>query len=215
MGIAKSLGERKRLVTRAVIAEAAHELFAARGFDSVTVADVAEAAQVSIKTVFNHFRCKEELFYDQQEVIRQRLVDALRERAEGTTVLDAFSQYLRADLARPRDQHAGDADIARARQRILASSPALQAYQREMFTQYENAISDLLVAEGTADGGDNIEAHVVAGMLVSILRGLFLLRMSCPVDDDPKNAARRMLRHCERGFAVVAAGLAGYGRKAP
>ena len=61
------LRERKKARTRALLAETARGLFAARGFDAVTVAEVAEAAEVSVTTVFNYFPTKEDLFYDRQD----------------------------------------------------------------------------------------------------------------------------------------------------
>ena len=59
----EGLRERKKRQTREAIAQAAMALFVARGFDAVTVADVARAADVSEKTVFNYFPAKEDLVF--------------------------------------------------------------------------------------------------------------------------------------------------------
>lgn len=86
------LRERKKQQTRAAIAVAALRLFTERGFDAVTVAEVARAADVSVGTVFNYFPAKEDLFFGQMEVFEAALVDAVRARAFGQFVLSRSKQ---------------------------------------------------------------------------------------------------------------------------
>jgi len=69
---------RKRLATRQAISNAATRLFMARGFDHVTVDEIADAADVGRMTVFNHFPRKEDLFFDRDAEGRERLREALR-----------------------------------------------------------------------------------------------------------------------------------------
>src|SRR5919201_762541 len=84
------LRERKKQQRRQLIAETARRLFAERGFDRVTVAEIARAANVSEGTVFNYFPTKEDLFYDRMEVFESALLEAIRERERGESVLSAF-----------------------------------------------------------------------------------------------------------------------------
>lgn len=77
-GTSGGLRERKKARTRALVAETAMGLFAARGFDAVTVAEVAEAAEVSVTTVFNYFPTKEDLFYDRQDEVVEHLSRVVR-----------------------------------------------------------------------------------------------------------------------------------------
>src|SRR5918995_4231305 len=84
------LRELKKQRTREVIAETAFGLFAKRGFDHVTVAEVAEAAGVSVKTVFNYFPTKEDLLFDEVPARKAALVAAVRDRAPGESVLAAL-----------------------------------------------------------------------------------------------------------------------------
>src|SRR5947209_19040784 len=84
------LRERKKQQTRELIAEAARHLFADRGFDQVTVAEVARAANVSEVTVFNYFPTKEDLLYGGMQFFEESLLDAVRTRAPGESVLEAF-----------------------------------------------------------------------------------------------------------------------------
>src|SRR4051812_14768084 len=86
----EGLRERKKRQTRETIAHAAMALFAAHGFDEVTVADVARAADVSEKTVFNYFPAKEDLVLHGGEERRAALVDAIRTRPAGTSILEVF-----------------------------------------------------------------------------------------------------------------------------
>src|ERR671916_1504679 len=86
----EGLRERKKRAARESIAATARRLFAARGFDSVTVAEIAAAADVSEKTVFNHFATKEDLAFAGREQGLVRLVSDIRERPPGTAVLDVF-----------------------------------------------------------------------------------------------------------------------------
>jgi AcrR family transcriptional regulator len=91
MATTTGLRERHKQQTRQLIFEAASRLFAARGFDAVTVAEVAWAADVSeMTTVYNHFPTKEELFFGKMEFFEQRLLDAVRDRAAGVSALEAF-----------------------------------------------------------------------------------------------------------------------------
>src|SRR6188472_4655459 len=86
----EGLRERKKRQTRAAIAEAAMALFLARGFDAVTVADVARAADVSEKTVFNHFPTKEDLVLHGGQERRAALIEAIRARPPGASLVEPF-----------------------------------------------------------------------------------------------------------------------------
>jgi AcrR family transcriptional regulator len=83
------LRERKKLATRERIYETAWRLFTERGFERVTVADVARESQVALATVFNYFPSKEELFFGRLEEFGARLVDAVASRSDGESLLDA------------------------------------------------------------------------------------------------------------------------------
>src|SRR5678815_1078743 len=74
------LRERKKEQTRQLIAETARGLFSERGFERVTVAEVARAAQVSEQTVFNYFPTKEDLVYERMDTFEHELLAAVRQR---------------------------------------------------------------------------------------------------------------------------------------
>ena len=81
---------RKRLTTRKHISDVATRLFIERGFDQVTVDEIADAADVGRMTVFNHFPRKEDLFFDRDEEIREVLRDALQRRDPGVNLAEAY-----------------------------------------------------------------------------------------------------------------------------
>src|SRR4051812_49722088 len=89
-----SLRESNKARTRLAISDEATRLFVERGFENVTLAEIAEAAHVSVKTVFNYFASKEELFFDRFDDVRDALFDAVRQRPPGMCVLEAIRGVL-------------------------------------------------------------------------------------------------------------------------
>lgn len=85
-----SLRARKKAQTRQAISDEATRLFLERGFDAVTLAEVAEAAGVSVKTIFNYFGSKEELFLDREEMLHQAILAAVGERGRGVRITEAL-----------------------------------------------------------------------------------------------------------------------------
>src|ERR1700709_15226 len=83
-------GDRGGSQTRARIAEVAARLFLERGYDAVTVAEIAREAGVSSVTVFNHFPRKEDLFLDRAEDALEFVRTAVRDRAPGVDVLTSL-----------------------------------------------------------------------------------------------------------------------------
>lgn len=93
-GNAQSRQTRKRLATRQSISDAATRLFFERGFDHVTVDEIAEAADVSRMTVFNHFARKEEMFFDLDDEARQAMLNALETRGKGVSPVEALRLFV-------------------------------------------------------------------------------------------------------------------------
>jgi AcrR family transcriptional regulator len=93
-GDTQSRQTRKRLATRQSISDAATRLFFERGFDKVTVDEIAEAADVSRMTVFNHFSRKEDMFFDLDDEARQAMLNALETRGKGTSPIEALRLFV-------------------------------------------------------------------------------------------------------------------------
>src|ERR1700692_60466 len=87
------LRERKTQRTHQLCAETAWRLFAVRGFEQVTVAEIAAEAEVSEATVFNYFPTKEDLVFHRMQASEDELLTAVRERPEGESIVRAFGRF--------------------------------------------------------------------------------------------------------------------------
>src|SRR5262249_56097662 len=135
------LRERKKHQTWQLIFQTAARLFAARGFDAVTVAEVARAADVSEMTVFNYFPTKEDLFFAGMQFFEERLLEAVRGRAEGVPALAAFRRLIVDGCSRLAAKENTEM-IAKAAA-LIDGSPALQAREREIVARYTQRLPDL------------------------------------------------------------------------
>src|ERR671921_587672 len=119
---------RKKARTRTLIRETAQRLFAERGFEGVTIADIAAAADVAVQTVFNHFPTKEDLFFDGHTPWVEGAAEAVRSRPRGTAPLDALHAHLVDRVA----LHVRQLTTPEGRlfDATLEDSPALRARER-------------------------------------------------------------------------------------
>jgi AcrR family transcriptional regulator len=168
-GLRDGLRERKKRETRQRLSDVATEMFMARGFEAVTIADIAAEAGVSEKTVYNYFPTKESLVYDQAYAQLERLIGAVRERPRGTTPTSAFVTALKEDSARFSAQ-LGPERIARIAEfgRLVRDTPALRA----AWGEHRHGVVDALrvaLAEDLGVDPDDPEPAVAARALVSLL----------------------------------------------
>jgi AcrR family transcriptional regulator len=204
-----SLRQRQKEQTRQLISGSASRLFAERGFDAVTVAEVARAAEVSEMTVFNHFPTKEDLFFEKMEFFEERLLEAVRARAEGVSAVDAFRRLI-LDSCRTLAQQERAEAIAKAAG-LIGASQALQAREREIVAQYTKRLAELLAAETRAREHDVEPWGVASGLmgahraLVSYVRRSVLAGQSGPrLAADARSQARRAFTRLERGIGEYA-----------
>jgi AcrR family transcriptional regulator len=206
------LRERKKRATRDAIAATARRLFAERGFDAVTVAEVAVAAGVSEKTVFNHFAAKEDLVFAGGDTGTARLLAAIAERPPGTSVLDVFRANSEAMLDVVA---AGETEDSLVVPRIVRGSPALQERLTVSWQREVDAIADAFAEATGADEDDLVPAVVartLAWTLISIFRATFAGLLA---GEDPAQVAARMRPQAARAYDQLAAGLAGYAVAGP
>src|SRR6266581_9300070 len=88
------LRERKKQRTRETIARAAHELFAERGYHATTLPEIAEAADVSTRTIFAYFASKEDILFSDFPIMKEALAQALAERPEGEDALETVRKFI-------------------------------------------------------------------------------------------------------------------------
>jgi AcrR family transcriptional regulator len=161
------LRERKKQETRQAISDIATVMFVQRGFDAVTISQVAEAAGVSKMTVTNYFPRKEDLVFDRGEAIITSLASAVASRAPGESLLTA--------IRRDYDQAVARADVtlglsSPAFTTMIENSPVLSARGLELLHQREQALGDAIAAE---TGRDDPQQRVVAAYLASVHRVLY------------------------------------------
>jgi AcrR family transcriptional regulator len=149
--------------TRARIAEVATRLFLDRGFDSVTVAEVAREAGVSAVTVFKHFPRKEDLYLDRAEDAHQLLRSAVRDRDPGVDVLTSLRE-MTLRLLDEGHPLSGVDDRSIPFFRTVAASPALVARAREIAAGLQEALAGEIQRDPHTDGdGSLIAAFCIAG----------------------------------------------------
>lgn len=161
------LRERRKQQTRQAISDMATELFVARGFDAVTIAQVADAAGVAKMTVTNYFPRKEDLVFDRAEGIIRSLAEAFAARAPGESLLAAIRRDYAERVARA-DVTLGLSSPAFAR--MIEGSPVLASRGLEMLYQRERALGDAIAGE---TGGDDPQQRLVAALVSSVHRVLY------------------------------------------
>ncbi|MFK3678155.1 TetR/AcrR family transcriptional regulator [Microbacterium sp. NPDC090218] len=183
--------ERKKAATRKAISDVATSMFLERGFDNVSIREVADAADVSPTTVFAHFPQKEALVFDEDDEQRDRLVSAVRERPAGATINRAIHDFYRAEIRANVDEH-GD-DVTRVFMHFLNETPALRDYAAKMWLRHEDALADAIADElGLSEATPEIRVY-----------SRFVLQMQLLVTDTEDQLAT-----LDAGFRVLESGWA-------
>lgn len=210
------LRERKKQRTRLLIAGTARRLFVERSFEAVSVAEIAREAEVSEATVFNYFPTKEDLVYHGMEAFEAQLLDAIRDRPVGESVLDAFGRF----VTQPRGFLAAEDETSRQAllgvTRMIAASPALLARERQVLARYTAAVAALL-REETGEGPNDLQPWVVASTLVGLHATLigYVRRRLLEGPPDVRRLARELRREGEKAVELLRGGLAGYAIRPP
>jgi AcrR family transcriptional regulator len=213
--VASGLRERKKAQTRELLAETARRLFAERGFERVSVAEIARIADVSEKTVFNYFPTKEDLVYWRLESFEEELLETIRRRAAGESVLDAFGRFVR----QPRGMLGRYDPEARERlaalTRVIVESPSLLAREQQIFAGYTASLA-ALIAEETGAGAADIEPWVAANAMMGVHRRLIdYARERIVAGARHPGLARDVYAQAEDALALLERGLGGYAVKEP
>jgi AcrR family transcriptional regulator len=198
-----SLRESNKARTRQAISNVATRLFVERGFENVTVAEIAQAAHVSVKTVFNYFSTKEDLFFDRADDVRDAILEAVRERTDGISVLAALHELFtqrRVPFDETGWRPLRDPQRYEDFRSFLAAehaSPALRARRLAIAESWAHWFEELL-AEEMGEG----DAKVLAAFVVALialrdreLSAAMLERAS------PRTVERRVRTLMDAGFA--------------
>ena len=211
VGVAEelSLRERKKRETRQRIADVAMGLFMLRGFDKVTVAEVAEAADVSVNTVFNYFRTKEDLFFDREDIAVESMGRVVAARPPGRSAAEALRHDFHSALDE-RDWRYGITSGAPDFFRMVTESPALVTRMRQMGELRENYLAQVLADETDADP-DDPTPRLVAAQLVALVRAVsddFLRRRMA--GESLESVIPAVRTAVDRAFDLLESGIGAY-----
>ncbi|MBB6346946.1 TetR/AcrR family transcriptional regulator [Nonomuraea muscovyensis] len=156
----EGLRERKKRQTRQRISDVALGLFVERGFDNVTIAEVAAAAEVSVNTVYNYFSAKEDLVLPPEEASPQRLADIVRERRQGESAAGAVLTRLREEV-RGRERRVGLSEGFGRVLEMMRAAPTLTARLEGLGHRMTDELAALL-AEETGAARDDPLPRVMA-----------------------------------------------------
>jgi AcrR family transcriptional regulator len=192
------LRESKKRETRQRLSDVATELFFARGFDAVTIEEIAAAANVSKPTVFNYFARKEDLFLDREDDVKLLLREALGERPKGQSPIDALRRLVDR-LCEEKHPFARIDSETVGWWRVVAASPSLKARLREIGDE----VIEGLAVELAGPKPDGL-ARLVAGMIVLTWRTAYSEAIRVfERGGSVKKANAAFIALIDRGFAAV------------
>jgi len=155
------LRERKKMRTRQALTQAALQLCLQRGFEAVTVAEIADAAEVSVTTLFSYFPSKEALLFDLEPQIDAGLAAAVRDRPSGQDVLEAIRAYL---LTLPPWDPAMCVQYQQF-SALVQNTPSLSSYWQQMWMGHADTLAKVLAAEHGLDESD-LRSRAIAKFVV-------------------------------------------------
>lgn len=173
---AASLRERKKRRTRQEISDVATTLFVVRGFDEVTVSEIAEIVGVSEKTVFNYFPTKESLVFDRTDETIERLVAALRTRDPGESPTQAVLRALYEDMDDLEDLPEELYVFFPLFSEMVAATPALRAAWLDLQSRLVEVATEQLARIADVDPRE-AEPMVAARAIVALTDLSFTSRM--------------------------------------
>lgn len=180
------LREEKKRRTRKAISDLATKLFAERGYDAVTTAEIAERAKVSVPTLFNYFPTKEALVFDEDSETETKLVETVLKRKKGQTVLDAL---LKSGLSELESIRGGQVE---AFTKLIEETPALSRYALQMWLRHEQALGAAIRKEATPRM-TKLQAEAIARFVLDS----YYRALSAP---QPKAALRALFKILETGW---------------
>ena len=204
----EGLRERKKRQTRVAIGDAAMRLFRERGFDAVTIADVARAADVSEKTIFNYFPAKEDLVFRAGGERRAAVIEAIRGRGSGESFVAPF-RAATMDFLDAVERDPVDETVAIPR--LVAGSTALR---NRLFLGWEeeSAVLGPVLAEESGEPAEALAPVVVARALAWTHRLTFRAAFRRLLAGEDRRAVAADLRaQADRAYDLLEAGLAVYG----
>jgi AcrR family transcriptional regulator len=154
------LRERKKQRTRETISRVALELFVERGYHATTLADIAEAADVSTRTIFAYYPGKEDILFSEFPALLEAIGQALKDRPAGKDALGTVRDFI---LSMP---HGEKSEHDEQRHAIIDGDPTLRSHMRARLAQLQDLVA-AAVAEDIGAGADDLRPSVVAASLIA------------------------------------------------
>jgi AcrR family transcriptional regulator len=173
------LRERKKQQTRQAIHEAAMKLFAERGYDATTIADIAEAAGIAPRTFFSYFSAKEEAVFQKFDMAYEEFTRALEDRPAGMTALQALREW----IVRESHKYTPTAENLRLEVKLRAESPAVAACELRHTRMYEARLAEA-VADDLGEPADSLRPRLVAAAAMAALQ-VAADKAETALSDDP------------------------------
>lgn len=176
------------------------ELFIRRGFEAVTVAEIARAAEVSEATVFNYFRTKEDLVYDQLDQVWAGLIEAAKGRPNGTgpSTRSSDTCSIRESVRQPQRA----ARLAALTQMIVGS-PGLLARERTSYDRAARELAAVIARTAPLRADAAASAHMILGVHRSLVADT---REQILAGTEPAALKRRVSRRTRSGCALLRQG---------
>jgi AcrR family transcriptional regulator len=156
---ASGLRERKKQQTRETLARVGLELFVERGYDETTLADIADAAGVSTRTIFAYFPSKEDILFASFQEMRDELARALAERPGGKDALTTLRDFIVACVEEKTE-------LDDKLERLICSSETMRSHKRARMSQLGELLA-AAIADDLGAGPDDLRAHVAAASLTA------------------------------------------------
>lgn len=170
--MAEGLRERKKRETRQRISDIATGLFLEHGFVTVTIAEVAEAADVSVNTVYNYFPAKEDLFFDRSAGVVEQLSRWVRARDRGESAARAVLREMRAE-AEAVSPRLGLMEGYDRFMRVIHEAPPLRSRLWSLQQEIHDHLEATLREEAGAPAGDPLPG-LIAGQIAWIHQTVFV-----------------------------------------
>ena len=153
------LRERKKQQTREKIERVALQLFAEHGYDQTTLAEIAEAADVSPRTIFAYFESKEDILFCDEPSIYERLEQTLNQRPPGATTVDALREFVSA---------MGESDEqTKLRKRIIGANEGLRLSERGRSAAFEELVAGSIAKDLGDVGPDDVRPRLIAASITA------------------------------------------------
>ena len=149
--------------SRGRLEQAAMELYSQQGFESTTVAEIAERAGLTERTFFRHFADKREVLFSGSGAFQELIVSNVANASDSLTPVDAAAEGLLAAAAMLQTR----TEFARQRAKIIAANAELQERELIKFASLSAALADTLRGRGVADPAASLTAEVAMAVFRS------------------------------------------------